>query len=136
MVCYRKVGSLFVALVGLAVTVPACGGTTTSGTTTSGTTTRGATTSDKNNIEAVIKITEANPKDWCTTKYVTSKFIASVGGEQKCLKTFVAGKNLRINSVTINGTTAVVKATDNSGPGTAYLIKQGGAWKIDSAKSG
>jgi len=96
----------------------------------------GCGSSDKDKITTVIKTTEVNPKDWCSTKYVTSKFIASIGGEQKCLTSFGVGKNLVINSITISGNTAVVKATDNSGPGTADLIKQGGDWKIDSAHSG
>jgi hypothetical protein len=111
------------AVLGLAVMVSGCGGS-------------GTASSDTSKVTSVIKVTDANPKDWCTTKYVTTKFIASVGGEQKCLKTFAPGKNLTINSITIHGNTAVAKATDNSGSGTASLVKQGGAWKIDSAKSG
>jgi hypothetical protein len=118
-----------VAVLGLAAMLSACGGGGTKGNS-------GTTSSDTSKIKTVIKVTDANPKDWCTTTYVTPKFIASVGGEQKCLKTFVPGKNLTINSITVHGNGAVAKATDNSGAGTAYLIKQGGAWKIDRAKSG
>lgn len=96
----------------------------------------GCGSSDQDKIKNVITTTEYNPKDWCTTKYVTQNFIASVGGEQKCLKSFVKGKGLVINSIQVNGSTAIVKATDSTGPGTANLVKQSGDWKIDSAHSG
>lgn len=128
-----RTGLLLVAVLAFAAMLSACGG---GGTKASGTTSSATTSSDTNQIATVIKVTDANPKDWCTTTYVTPKFIASVGGEQKCLKTFVPGKNLRIDSITVHGNAAVARATDNSGSGIAHLVKQGGAWKIDSAKSG
>ena len=96
----------------------------------------GCGSSDKDKITSVLKTTEVNPKDWCTTKFVTPAFIASVGGEQKCLQSFGVGKDLKISSITINGNSAVAKVSDNTGPGTAFLVKQGSDWKIDRAQSG
>ncbi len=115
---YRSRSAVVVAALGLAAALPGCGNT------------------DKDKITSVLNTTEVNPKDWCTTKFVTPNFIASVGGEQKCLKSFAVGKDLKIRSITITGNAAVVKVTDNTGPGTAFLVKQGSDWKIDKAQSG
>ena len=115
---HRALASLaFVAVFALA----ACGGS--------------SAKSDSDQISDLIKDVANNPASLCD-KYATSSLLAASGGKAKCDQGAAAqakAKDLKIGTVTVNGTTATVAESDSTGGATVTLVKQDGNWMVASA---
>jgi hypothetical protein len=94
--------------------------------------------SDKDKITSIIKTVGKNPSSLCD-KYATPQLLQTAGGKASCDQASKApgakDPNVKINSVSVNGSNATAKVTSENGPDkgkavTITFVKQGGSWKV------
>jgi hypothetical protein len=96
--------------------------------------------SDKDKITSLIKTVGKNPSSLCDT-YATASLLQQAGGKAICDRAAKApgakDPNVKINSVSVNGSNATAKVTSENGPDkgrvtTITFVKQGGDWKVSN----
>ncbi|HEY8637933.1 MAG TPA: hypothetical protein VIL64_01735 [Solirubrobacteraceae bacterium] len=90
--------------------------------------------SDKDKITSIVKDVGKNPSNLCT-KYAAPDLLKQIGGVDKCKALAKADPkavdpNVKVDSVTVNGSTATAKITGNSGKNTVAFKKENGSWKV------
>lgn len=98
----------------------------------------GSSGGDKGQITNIIKAVGNDPSTLCTSYAAPGVIQQAFGGSQsKCVQASKGNRDpsVKINSVTITGSTAIAKITNEAGPAkgnpsTVHFVKQGGSWKV------
>jgi hypothetical protein len=94
--------------------------------------------SDKDKITSIIKDVGKHPANLCT-KYASSQLLAQIGGKDRCLQAAQASSavdpKIKVQSVSVTGTTASASIQGNTGHSTVGFQKVDGDWKVSSAGS-